>query len=183
MQLPAMSIWLALLLTALLMAALALILVSTVRQCRWPSVDSLLKLAPIFNMRGGIIMLLTIMWFTSLFLTMAFVIWVLHVGIDPQNAAVVVALAMLTSGAFGGVNGALFKTMTGEEPKTPVGSSSETVVTTQVHTPGGPILPEAQAAHEWMSKNPGKTLADYIAWQSKQEVPAPLQAPEKTAST
>jgi hypothetical protein len=81
------------------------------------SLDTLQGLAAIANSKGGLVVLMAFMWFFTLTGTTAFCIWVLVKGIDPQNGVLVTLLGMLVSGAFGTVNGALFRSMSGEEPK------------------------------------------------------------------
>jgi len=81
-----------------------------------PSVDTLAELAALFNTKGGIIMFLWMAWLGTLTSTLGFGVWVIVKGVNPQHMVVTVLLGMLISQAFGNVNGALFKTMTGEEP-------------------------------------------------------------------
>ena len=81
------------------------------------SLDTLQGLAAIANSKGGLVVLMAFMWFFTLIGTTMFCIWVLTKGIDPQNAVLLNLLGMLVSGAFGTVNGALFRSMSGEEPK------------------------------------------------------------------
>jgi hypothetical protein len=104
-------------LIAALFAASVLLLLKFVKSPDLPSVQSLQNLATVFNTRGGIVVLLTFMWYSTLAITVGFCIWVVARGIDPQNAVVVTLLGVLVGQAFGNVNGALFKTMTGDEPK------------------------------------------------------------------
>ena len=82
-----------------------------------PSMNTLADLCAMVNTKGGIIVLLTMMWFITLGGTAAICLWAIVHGVDPQNGILVVLLSVLTSGAWGNVNGALFKTMTGDEPK------------------------------------------------------------------
>lgn len=107
---------------------------------RYPSVETLEGLASIFNTKGGIIMFLWLAWWITLYTTVAFGAWVIVKGIDPQHAVVVTILGMLVAQAFGNVNGALFKTMTGEEPRPPAGTST-TVQQTTTATVATPIVP------------------------------------------
>ena len=82
-----------------------------------PTMESLNELATLTNTKGGIIILLLIMWFFTLTSTIAICLWAVVKGIDPQNGIIVLLLSNLFSGAWGNTNGALFKTMTGEDPK------------------------------------------------------------------
>jgi hypothetical protein len=101
-----------------------------IKACRLhlPDPAILQAYATIANTKGGIILSLLMLWVGTLLLTLGFGIWVISKGVDPQHAVVVTLLGMLYSGAFGGVTGALFKTMTGEDPKPPgtVSTKSET---------------------------------------------------------
>lgn len=81
-----------------------------------PSIETIQDMAALFNTKGGIIMFLWLAWLGTLSTTVAFGIWVIVKGVDPQHTVVTIVLGMLISQAFGNVNGALFKTMTGEEP-------------------------------------------------------------------
>lgn len=87
-----------------------------IRTRQFPSIANLQDLATLFNTKGGLIILLTIMWLFTLVGTVIFAVWILVRGIDPSNSVVVAMLALLTGTAFGNVNGAWLKTMTGEEP-------------------------------------------------------------------
>jgi hypothetical protein len=127
---PWFNVWIDIILVLLLVTALLLVLVALIRAIKWPSVDDLTKLAPLFNTKGGLIILLTFMWFFSLSTTVAVVVWVVWGKVDPQNSAVVTLTGMLTSGAFGGVSSVLWRTMTGEDPPAPVGTTSTTTNST-----------------------------------------------------
>jgi hypothetical protein len=85
--------------------------------------------ATLANTKGGLVLLMTAMWFFTLIGTASIAIWVLVKGLDPQNGVLITLFGMFISQAFGTVNGALFKTMTGEDPKPPgtVSTKSETV--------------------------------------------------------
>jgi hypothetical protein len=89
-----------------------------------PSVQTLQNLATLFNTKGGIIILLVMMWWCTLAGTVSFCVWVVAKGIDPQHPVVVMVLGMLISQAFGNVNGSLFTMFKGEDPKPPAGMSS-----------------------------------------------------------
>jgi hypothetical protein len=93
---------------------------------KFPSVQTLQDIATMFNTKGGIVLLLVVMWFLTLSTTVIFGVWVIVKGVDPQNAVTITIFGMLISQAFGNVNGALFKTMTGDDPK-PIPTSSSTV--------------------------------------------------------
>lgn len=108
-----------------------------------PTIESLNELAALSNTKGGIIILLLIMWFFTLTLTTSIALWAIVKGVDPQNGILILLFGMLSSGAWGNVNGALFKTMTGEDPKPPVGVKEvkQTVTSTTSSEPV-PTIPE-----------------------------------------
>jgi len=81
-----------------------------------PTLAAIQDFSSIFNTKGGIIMLLTSLWILTLTLQVGLGVWVIIRGVDPQHTVVTVLFAMLSGQAFGNVNGALFKRMTGEEP-------------------------------------------------------------------
>jgi hypothetical protein len=81
-----------------------------------PSVDTILEFSTLFNTKGGIIMSLWVAWLGCILVTVAFGVWVILHGINPQHIVVVLLLNTLTSNVSGGVGAVLFKTMTGEEP-------------------------------------------------------------------
>lgn len=120
-----LNIWLEGLVSVLLLVALGLITVTVINRVHWPSAATIIQLAPVLNTKGGLILLLVMMWTFSLLLTVVFVFWVIVHKIDPQNSAVVLLLGMLTSGAFGGVSSVLWRTMTGEDTKPPTTSITE----------------------------------------------------------
>jgi hypothetical protein len=100
---------------------------------RFPTVQTLTEISSLFNTKGGIIMVLWLAWWLTLFTTLSFGIWVIVKGVDPQHGVVITLLAMLSSQAFGNVNGALFKTMTGEDVKPPITTTvTQTTVPTEV---------------------------------------------------
>ena len=116
-----------------------------------PSVETLQELATVFNTKGGIVLVLLVMWTGTLAGTVAFGIWVIAKGIDPQHAVVVTLLGMLVSQAFGNVNGALFTAFKGEDPKpTPGIQSVKTVTekTTAVAPTETPVTVESSAVTE-----------------------------------
>lgn len=102
---------------AFLLGVIILLALLILRKGVSPSMDTLSDLCAIVNTKGGIIILLTLMWIGTLSGTVAICLWAIIHGVDPANATLVVLLSVLTSGAWGNVNGALFKTMTGDEPK------------------------------------------------------------------
>lgn len=107
------DVWLAVL--------LALFVTFAIKACRVKTPDPLIvqAFATISNTKGGIILILLSLWLFTLGITGAFSVWIIVRGVDPQHPVAITFLAMLTGTAFGNVNGALFKTMTGEEPKLP----------------------------------------------------------------
>lgn len=135
---PSLNTWLQIVVVLLLAAALTMIMLRLIQAIRWPSVDSIidgiLKIAPVFNSKGGIILLLTFMWFMTLGATVAICLWAIIHGVDPQNGVLIVLLSVLTSGAWGNVNGAWLKTMTGEDLKPVAGTTTDTVVHTVIPT-------------------------------------------------
>lgn len=104
---------------------------------RFPDPALIQSYATIANTKGGIILMLLALWVFTLLVISSFCIWIIIRGEDPQNAVVVTLLGTLIGTAFGTVNGAFFKTMTGEDPKPPstVVSKTETSVTTQAPPP------------------------------------------------
>ncbi len=54
-------------------------------QRRYPSVETIEGIAAIFNTKGGIIMFLWIAWWMTLLITIAFGMWVIIRGVDPQH--------------------------------------------------------------------------------------------------
>ncbi len=108
---------------------------------RTPSIADLEALASIFNTKGGIIMFLWFAWWMTLVMLIAFGVWVIVRGVDPQHAVVITVLGTLNGGAFFTVNGALLKTMTGEEPRPPAGTST-TVQQTTTATVAVPTKPD-----------------------------------------
>jgi len=116
-----------------------------------PSVETLQDIATVFNTKGGIVLVLLVMWTGTLAGTMAFGIWVIAKGIDPQHAVVVTLLGMLVSQAFGNVNGALFTAFKGEDPKPSPGIQSVKTVTektTTVPPTETPVTVETSAVTE-----------------------------------
>jgi len=109
-----LDVWLVIVLTALVYLA--------IKACRakFPDPAILQGYATICNTKGGIILILLCLWLLTLGVTTTFCMWVIVKGIDPQNAVVIFMLGVLSGTAFGNVNGAFFKTMTGEDPKIPV---------------------------------------------------------------
>jgi hypothetical protein len=112
--------------------ALTLLVVLMIKACRftWPDPSVVQSYATVANTPGGLILILLVLWIGTLAITVAFCVWVLVRGIDPQNGTVVLITGMLSSGAFSAVSGALFTRMTGQEPKLPGTSSTSTTVQT-----------------------------------------------------
>jgi hypothetical protein len=102
----------------------------------FPSVEQVTAFATLFNTPGGIIMFLWAAWVGTLTITVFFGVWVIRVGIDPQHQVVTIILGMLISQAFGNVNGALFKTMTGEKPAPPSNTTTTSTSSTSNTTEG-----------------------------------------------
>lgn len=107
------DVWLCIGLTALVFLA--------IKACRvkFPEPGVIQGYATISNTKGGIILILLFLWLFTLVLTVTFCVWVIVRGVDPQHAVVITLLGVLQGTAFGNVNGAFFKTMTGEDPKLP----------------------------------------------------------------
>lgn len=105
------DVWIAIILAAMVTLA--------IKACRFQMPDPTVvqNYATIANTAGGIILILLILWIGTLLLTVAFCVWVIIKGVDPQHAVVISLLGVLAGQAFGNVNGAFFKTMTGQEPK------------------------------------------------------------------
>ena len=105
-----------------LAVGLALVAFLAIKACRvqFPDATTVQGYATISNTKGGIILILLFLWLFTLILTVGFCIWVIVKGIDPQHAVVITLIGTLTGTAFGNVNGAFFKTMTGEDPKVPL---------------------------------------------------------------
>lgn len=117
--------------------ALCLLAWIAIRACRvkFPDPHVLQSYATVTNTKGGIILILLSLWIGTLLLTLGFGTWIIIRGVDPQHATVITILAMLTGTAFGNVNGALFKTMTGEDPKPPTTEVVETKKTISTAEP------------------------------------------------
>ncbi len=108
------EVWAIIVLTAFVVLA-----IKACRGFKLPDPGSVQGYATLANSKGGLVLLMTFMWFFTLVSTAAFTVWILIRGVDPQNAQVITLTGMFISQAFGTVNGALFKTMTGEDPKPP----------------------------------------------------------------
>jgi hypothetical protein len=106
------DVWLVLVLTAFV-----IISIKACRGFKMPDPGLVQNYATVCNTKGGIILLLLLLWLGTLGLITVFCIWVVARGFDPQNSVIVTLLGTLIGTAFGTVNGALFKTMTGEDPK------------------------------------------------------------------
>ncbi len=112
---------------------LVMLITLLIKACRlkWPEPATMQGYATITNTPGGLILILTSLFVLTLFLTIGFAVWIIARGIDPQNAVAITILGMLSSGAFGGVSGALFSQMKGQDPHPP-NSTTSTVVSTVV---------------------------------------------------
>jgi hypothetical protein len=127
-----------------LLAAVVLIIWFALKACKLklPEPSVIQGYATITNTPGGLILILTALFILTLLLTLGFGVWVLTRGIDPQNATVILLMGMLSSGAFGGVSGALFTRMTGQDPKPPGTAYTKSETTSSVtpaHT-GSPVV-------------------------------------------
>ena|SRR5277367_6593194 len=134
--------------TGLMFLSTYVLVITMAWRGNFPSVDQLLELSTLFNAKGGIIMALWVAWIFTLMLTVGFGMWVIVRGVDPQHTVVTVIFGMLISQAFGGVNGVLFKTMTGEDPKINGKSSvatTSTLSTTSTTTTPDPATPEVKS--------------------------------------
>ena len=107
------------------------------------------------------------MWMFTLILIMGFGVWVLHVGVAPDNQIVTTLLGVLVGTAFGSVNGALFTSMNGTTP--PDNTVTKTVSTTV--TPPNPLAEENNASSGVQTQvnttlnTPVNTLNDHIKLQ------------------
>lgn len=122
---------------AIVLTAIVILLIKACR-VKWPDPAIMQSYATIANTPGGIILLLYFLWVFTLITTVAFCIWVLEKGIDSTNGTVVLITGMLSSGAFGAVTGALFSTMTGQDPKPPTTSITEVRETKAATPPAEP---------------------------------------------
>lgn len=124
---------------------LALVVTLAIKACRvrTPDPATIQSFATISNTKGGIILILLGLWLFTLVITAIFSVWIIVRGVDPQHPVAITFLAMLTGTAFGNVNGALFKTMTGEDPKAP--ASIQQTTTTRIETPPVPPTPSEVA--------------------------------------
>lgn len=116
--------------------ALVLLVWFALKACKFKVPDPTLlgAYANLTNSKGGIIILLTFMWFITLGLTISICLWAIIHGIDPQNGILILLLGVLTSGAWGNVNGAWLRTLTGEDPKPPMVHATETTSTSTEST-------------------------------------------------
>lgn len=131
------DVWIAVLLSLLVTLAIKACRVQT------PDPAKVQAFATISNTKGGIILILLGLWLFTLVITAIFSVWIIVRGVDPQHPVAITFLAMLTGTAFGNVNGALFKTMTGEDPKAP--ASIQQTTTTRIETPPVPPTPSEVA--------------------------------------
>jgi hypothetical protein len=117
----------------ILLAFFALIVHQILKRVVFPSFETFSGTVALLNSKGGIIFVLLILWIISFGVSIAFGWWIIVKGISPQNALVMVLISWLTGQAWGNANGALLKTMTGEEPAKQ-GSSSSISTTTSTST-------------------------------------------------
>jgi hypothetical protein len=103
-----------------------------------PSAESIQSLATVMATKGGNILILTGMGFVFFFAGLRLIYYCLSLSIDGKvstdNAVMMLAITFVTGTAFGGTQGALLKTMTGENVK-----SNDTVSSTVTVT--NPTLP------------------------------------------
>jgi len=81
-----------------------------------PSLQSLMSFIALLNSKGGLIFVLLILWIVSFAASITLGLWALIKGVSPQNAILMMLLSWVTGQAWGNINGALLKTMTGEQP-------------------------------------------------------------------
>jgi len=83
-----------------------------------PSIQTLHGLAEIANTKGGIILLLYGMSFAFFFSAMRYLYWIISRAADGKitvaDGLITAGFAFITGAAFGGANGAMLKTMTGD---------------------------------------------------------------------
>lgn len=101
---------------AVILLVLGVLLAIKACKWQWPAPATMQGYATISNTPGGLILILTLLFILTLFLTIGFGVWIIARGVDPQNAVAITILGMLSSGAFGGVSGALFSQMKGQDP-------------------------------------------------------------------
>lgn len=99
-----------------LLACFSIVAIKACRGFKMPDPSMVQSYATVTNTPGGIILILLFLWLFTLSLTVAFCVWVIVKGVDPQHAVVITLIGTLTGTAFGNVNGAFFKTMTGQDP-------------------------------------------------------------------
>jgi hypothetical protein len=104
-----------------------------------PSTESIQNLATVLATKGGNIMILTGMGFVFFFAGLRLIYYCLSLSIDGKvstdNAVMMLAITFVTGTAFGGTQGALLKTMTGENVKSGDTVSSTVTVTTPPSVP------------------------------------------------
>ena len=136
--------------------------------------QGLQELVTVFNTKGGIVFVLLIMWFITLSGTVAFGIWVISKGIDPQHAIVITILGMLVSQAFGNVNGALFTAFKGEDPQ-PLSGMSSTYTKTLTHDLPSDASKTVHPIQPLPPKNPSSQASPT---RSSPDFNVPTQAPD-----
>ena len=104
-----------------------------------PSTESIQNLATVLATKGGNIMILAGMGFVFFFAGLRLIYYCLSLSIDGKvstdNAVMMLAITFVTGTAFGGTQGALLKTMTGENVKSGDTVSSTVTVTTPPSVP------------------------------------------------
>ena len=104
-----------------------------------PSTESIQNLATVLATKGGNIMILTGMGFVFFFAGLRLIYYCLSLSIDGKvstdNAVMMLAITFVTGTAYGGTQGALLKTMTGENVKSGDTVSSTVTVTTPPSVP------------------------------------------------
>lgn len=99
-----------------------------------PTTDAIQDLATVLATKGGNIMILTSMGLIFFFAGLRLIYYCLSLSIDGKvstdNAVMMLAITFVTGTAFGGTQGALLKTMTGENVKSGDTVSSTLTVTT-----------------------------------------------------
>lgn len=95
---------------------LTLATISILRQVVIPSFSTLSSFMALLNSKGGLIFVLLILWIISFTASIALGLWALVKGVSPENAILMMLLSWVTGQAWGNINGALLKTMTGEQP-------------------------------------------------------------------
>lgn len=100
-----------------------------------PSIGTIQIAIELLNTKGGIIAVLGMMSLIFFFVGVHFIYWsanmILDGKISTDNAIVISGFNWITGIAFGGVFGAMIKTMTGESPAAPASMSTTTTTSTR----------------------------------------------------